>query len=204
MSEYAKEFGKHIRSLRRARGITQDVLAHRSGLSPDTIRRIEHGSFSASIDTLRKLCFGLNVAPSTLFESFELGHADERRELIDLLAGRTSADLAVATRVLRVLLDELDGLRPGAPEPPGPSLGVRQRVHLDHRRKRDPGEDQLRDPISDADVLAPIAEVPQLDPDLTTVVRVDRSDVSNEILLERESTAPANLALHGHSTGDVG
>ena len=53
MSEYAREFGKHVRSLRRARGVTQDALAQRSGLSADTIRRIEHGSFSASIDTLR-------------------------------------------------------------------------------------------------------------------------------------------------------
>lgn len=110
MSAYAVEFGKHIRSLRRARGVTQDLLAARSGLSPDTIRRIEHGTFSASIDTLRKLCFGLSLAPSTVFESFELGHADERRELFDLISSRSPIELVLITRVIRVLLDEIDSL----------------------------------------------------------------------------------------------
>jgi transcriptional regulator with XRE-family HTH domain len=110
MTEYAREFGKHVRSLRRARGITQDALAQRSGLSPDTIRRVEHGSFSASIDTLRKLCFGLGIAPSTLFESFELGCNDERRELLDLVSTRSAMELALVARVVRVLLDELDML----------------------------------------------------------------------------------------------
>ncbi len=110
MTEYAREFGKHVRSLRRARGVTQDALAQRSGLSADTIRRVEHGSFSASIDTLRKLCSGLGVAPSTLFESFELGRHDDRRELIDLIATRNTAELALVARIIRVLLDELDTL----------------------------------------------------------------------------------------------
>lgn len=108
MSEYAQEFGKHCRSLRRARGITQDALAQRSKLSADTIRRIEHGSFSASIDTLRKLCAGLGVAPSTLFESFELGRTDERRELFDLIANCDAATLVLVTRLVRTLLDELE------------------------------------------------------------------------------------------------
>ena len=110
MSEYAREFGKHVRGLRRARGITQDALAQRSELSADTIRRIEHGSFSASIDTLRKLCSGLGVAPSTLFESFELGRTDERRELFDLIASRSADEVGLVARVVRTLLDELDVL----------------------------------------------------------------------------------------------
>ena len=90
--------------------MTQDALAQRSGLSADTIRRIEHGSFSASIDTIRKLCSGLGVAPSTLFESFELGRTDERRELFDLIAARSNEEIALIARVVRVLLDELDTL----------------------------------------------------------------------------------------------
>lgn len=107
MSNYTIEFGKHCRSLRRARGLTQDGLALRSKLSADTIRRIEHGSFAASIDTLRKLCDGLAVAPSTLFESFEIGRCDERRELFDLTAHCDTGTLALVTRVVRVLLDGL-------------------------------------------------------------------------------------------------
>lgn len=103
-------FGRHVRSLRRARGITQEVLADRSGLSADTIRRLEHGAFSPSLETLRKLCVGLDLMLSTLFESYELGARCERRELEDLLATRTARELVMATRILRSLFDELDAI----------------------------------------------------------------------------------------------
>jgi transcriptional regulator with XRE-family HTH domain len=105
-----RSFGRHVRSLRRARGMTQEVLAERCGLSADTIRRLEHGSFSPSLDTLRKLCGGLDLMLSTLFESYELGARNEARELIDLLATRGPRELVLATRVLRALFDELDGI----------------------------------------------------------------------------------------------
>jgi transcriptional regulator with XRE-family HTH domain len=85
------------------------VLAARSGLSADTIRRIERGH-STSIDTLRKLCTGLGIAPSTMLESFELSRTDERRELFDLIGSRSDEEIALVTRVVRVLLDELDAL----------------------------------------------------------------------------------------------
>jgi transcriptional regulator with XRE-family HTH domain len=105
-----KRFGRHVRSLRRARGMTQEVLAQRSGLSADTIRRLEHGSFSPSLETLRKLCLGLDLQLSTLFEAYELGARDESRELADLLATRTPRELALATRIFRSLFDELDAI----------------------------------------------------------------------------------------------
>ena len=111
----SRNFGRHVRSLRRARGMTQDVLAERSTLSTDTIRRLEHGSFSPSLETLRKLCVGLDLMLSTLFESFELGARNESRELVDLLATRTPRELALATTVLRSPFDELDAI--AAPVP---------------------------------------------------------------------------------------
>lgn len=105
-----RNFGHHVRSLRRVRGMTQEALAERCGLSADTIRRLEHGSFSPSLDTLRKLGHGLDLMMSTLFESFELGARNEARELLDLLSTRTGRELDLATRVLRTLFDELDRL----------------------------------------------------------------------------------------------
>ncbi|MFO7562917.1 MAG: helix-turn-helix transcriptional regulator [Enhygromyxa sp.] len=103
-------FGQHARSLRRARGMTQEVLAEASGLSPDTIRRLEHGSFSPSLDTLMKLCSGFDLMLSTLFEAAELGARDERRELIDLLSLRTPREIEFATKVLRELFAEFDAI----------------------------------------------------------------------------------------------
>ncbi len=90
--------------------MTQEVLAERSGLSADTILRLEHGSFSPSLETLRKLCLGLDMMLSTLFEAFELGTRNENRELVDLLATRSPRELVLVTKVLRALFDELDGI----------------------------------------------------------------------------------------------
>ncbi|MFV8750343.1 helix-turn-helix domain-containing protein [Nannocystaceae bacterium ST9] len=95
--------------------MTQERLADRSGLSSDTIRRLEHGSFSPSLDTLRKLSTGLLLALSTLFESFELGERDQMRELVDLLATRTPSELKLAAKVLLALFDQLDGIE-GMPD----------------------------------------------------------------------------------------
>jgi transcriptional regulator with XRE-family HTH domain len=101
-------FGQHVRSLRRARGMTQEVLAERCELSPDTIRRLERGSFSPSLDTLNKVCAGLQLEVGTLFESFKLGARNESRELVDLVATRSLKDVRLATRVMRSLFIELD------------------------------------------------------------------------------------------------
>ena len=53
---------------------------------------------------------GLDLLLSTLFESFELGDPNESRELTDLLATRSASELALASRVLRALFDELDSV----------------------------------------------------------------------------------------------
>jgi transcriptional regulator with XRE-family HTH domain len=105
-----RPFGRHVRSLRRARGMTQEVLAERCGLSADTIRRLEHGSFSPSLDTLRKLVAGLDISLTTLFEGYEMCERNPARELIDLIAGRAPWLLALATRMLRTLFDGLAGM----------------------------------------------------------------------------------------------
>lgn len=101
-------FGRHVRSLRRVRGLTQERLADRCHLSADTIRRIEQESFSPSLDTLLKLSQGLGLSLSTLFDSFELGVRNEARELLDMLSlrTRTPRELDRALRVLRALFDE--------------------------------------------------------------------------------------------------
>jgi len=72
-----------VKNLRKARALTQEDLAERSKLASDTIRRLEHGEFSPSLKTLRKLCAGLSLSLSGLFVSLELG--DMREADIDEL-----------------------------------------------------------------------------------------------------------------------
>lgn len=104
----AAAFGRHVRALRRARGLTQGELGRRADLSADTIRRLEAGSFSPSLTTLRKTASGFGLTLAGLFEL--LDGAGEDRELRDLISTRTRGERALALRVLRALFDTLDGL----------------------------------------------------------------------------------------------
>jgi transcriptional regulator with XRE-family HTH domain len=115
---FAAMFGKHVRGLRKARRMTQERLAEISGLSGDTIRRLEHGSFSPSLSTLNKISRGLALSLGTMFDSFQLCEVEPMREILDLLRTRTPREVTLAIRVLRALFDSLD-----AGEHPCPNEG---------------------------------------------------------------------------------
>jgi hypothetical protein len=104
MSETSRDSGKHVRSLHRARRLTQEVLAERSKLSADTIRRLERGR-SRRV-WLRSTSF---VWGSSCGEQFVRVVRDRGagwgRELADLVLGRTPREIVLATRVLRALFD---------------------------------------------------------------------------------------------------
>ncbi|EDM75314.1 DNA-binding protein [Plesiocystis pacifica SIR-1] len=101
----AHAFGFHIRTLRKARGLTQEVLAERARLSADTIRRLEAGSFSPSMKTLVSLARGLHLRLSSIMLSFELGELPIERELLEILAGRSEAEARVGLEVLRAVFE---------------------------------------------------------------------------------------------------
>lgn len=88
--------------------MTQEALAERSGLSVDSIRRLERGGFSPSLDTLWKLCQGLELMLSTLFSGLEVGERDLTRELIDLVLGRSPGERELGFHVLWALFRQLD------------------------------------------------------------------------------------------------
>ena len=92
-------------------GANSRELAELARLSADTIRRLEHGSFSPSLDTLRGLCRGLGMSLSTLFLSYEVGEPEPAAECVDMLRGRSDAEIKLVTNLVRALLDELDAAR---------------------------------------------------------------------------------------------
>jgi transcriptional regulator with XRE-family HTH domain len=61
-----KPFGAYVKRLRQTHRLTQEVLADQCGLSADTIRRLEHGAFSPSLDTIRKVARGFNLSVAHL------------------------------------------------------------------------------------------------------------------------------------------
>ena len=107
MNYGGRVFGQHVRSYRRARRLTQEALAELSGLSADTIRRLEHGSFSPSLETLSKLCRGLRVSISTLFEAYELCERNVCRELLDIVTAMSRREQLVLVRLLPLMSELL-------------------------------------------------------------------------------------------------
>ncbi|HZN93935.1 MAG TPA: helix-turn-helix transcriptional regulator [Myxococcales bacterium] len=103
--QVGRKFGGHLRDLRKARALTQEVLAERSSLSVDAVRRIERGAFSPSLDTLRKLAHGLEIGLHTLFEGFATQRRDTVEELCDFLQRRRPEDLKMVWRVVRAIFD---------------------------------------------------------------------------------------------------
>lgn len=65
VSELAREaveaFGSHLRSLREARGLTQEELAEGAELSSRQVQRLEGGYYAPSLESLCKLALGLRV-----------------------------------------------------------------------------------------------------------------------------------------------
>lgn len=64
-------FGQVIRELRNQNGLSQEHLAHRSGLHRNAIGLLERGERTPSIETLFALSKGLGIKPSTLIAKLE-------------------------------------------------------------------------------------------------------------------------------------
>jgi transcriptional regulator with XRE-family HTH domain len=105
LEQVGRKFGGHIRTLRKARSLTQEVLAERSSLSVDAVRRIERGAFSPSLDTVGKLASGLDVNLHTLFEGFSLERRDTVAEICDYLQQRRPHEVKLIWRVMRAIFE---------------------------------------------------------------------------------------------------
>lgn len=68
-----REIGERVRALRAARSLTLDDLAARSGVSRAMLSRIERGESSPTAQLLNRVCNGLGVTLSRLFEQAERG-----------------------------------------------------------------------------------------------------------------------------------
>jgi transcriptional regulator with XRE-family HTH domain len=67
LAEERKAVGGRLFVLRHQRGLSQERLAERAGMSPKTVSRIETGVVSATVDQLARLARGLGVPTWRLF-----------------------------------------------------------------------------------------------------------------------------------------
>ena len=66
--ENLREFGRHIRVLRVARGLTQEQLAHEAGLHRAVIGFVERGERDIGVSKLWPIASALGASVSELFD----------------------------------------------------------------------------------------------------------------------------------------
>jgi transcriptional regulator with XRE-family HTH domain len=65
-SRERKAFGNRMRTLRKARGLSQEALGDEAGLHRTYIGAIERGEQNISLDNINKIAKALKVKPSEL------------------------------------------------------------------------------------------------------------------------------------------
>jgi transcriptional regulator with XRE-family HTH domain len=75
VSQLREKFGQRVRFMRSKRGLTQEQLAERAGISVDFLSLIERGKSSPSFENLDELADALEMSVAELF-SFEGSHIE--------------------------------------------------------------------------------------------------------------------------------
>lgn len=68
MDQAVKRFGENVRAARKAKGWTQEDLAHESGLATVQVSRIERGVREIRLTTLVRLLKALDIGPNHLLD----------------------------------------------------------------------------------------------------------------------------------------
>ena len=86
MSKIKKLLGQRIKSIRKAKGITQEQLAEFVGIGTANISYIETGKFAPSIENFEKIAEALSVEPHELYNFATLKSTDTmKKELFTAL-----------------------------------------------------------------------------------------------------------------------
>jgi transcriptional regulator with XRE-family HTH domain len=107
--------GVRARARRIACGLTVEELAHRTGLSTQTIGRVERAETSASIWVVGRLARGLGVEITSFFTAEipeEIGASDPRERLLIELAEARPENMEEVVAIVRVLRTRLSRRQP--------------------------------------------------------------------------------------------
>jgi len=104
-----KNLGERLRAVRKERGLTQEGLGRRAGLSGKFVGEVERGEKSISVDSLYRIAVALEIPLRELanVSTSIPGQRPETERLLALVgAVRSRSGLMTAYRVLREVLAE--------------------------------------------------------------------------------------------------
>ncbi len=99
-----KEFGEHLRVLRKARALSQAELGGLAGLNDKYLGEIERGDGNPSLEVLQRLAKALGIDLTTLIgdEVVRLGRGDLRAEVNRHVDALTDDQLRDLVRMFRL------------------------------------------------------------------------------------------------------
>ena len=98
------QFADNLRNIRKAKGLTQDELSERAGLSAKHIGEIERGKVSPTLEAIEKLANGLRVDLLVLIgdDASRMATRDVRAEIGQVLDRLDGTQLRAVLRVVRL------------------------------------------------------------------------------------------------------
>ena len=102
MSKISKFIGQRIRNYRTQQKISQERLAELSGCHPTYIGQLERGEKNATLESIEKVAFALNVPLSQLFEKLEDESSNENVPLkcYEFLSAKSKEEQEQIYRIL--------------------------------------------------------------------------------------------------------
>ncbi|OWY71572.1 hypothetical protein B7486_07745 [cyanobacterium TDX16] len=79
MARILVEFGRGLRAARKAKGLTQEELAHRAGVHINYVGRLERGLENPSLKAIAQLAIALGITPATLVPKGRFTKSDLQR-----------------------------------------------------------------------------------------------------------------------------
>jgi transcriptional regulator with XRE-family HTH domain len=71
-SRVMEKFGAQLKSLRQKKGMTQEVLGFKAGISTSQVARIEAGKLNTTISTVISLARAMETDPCVFFENIKI------------------------------------------------------------------------------------------------------------------------------------
>ncbi len=105
-SDVERRLGRQVASYRKAAGLTQEAVAERAKVAPETISRLERGSTVPSLKTLERVAEAMGVA---LKDLFELGTGRTRKAaaldaLVRQLSNASPGDVDLVRELAKVIV----------------------------------------------------------------------------------------------------
>lgn len=102
-----REVGKRIRAARVEKGLTQEELAERAGISPTHVSVLERGGNSIKLETFISMCCALDMSADDILQDLvPVSAIKQASDLTDLLQGQPTEVQRTALRIIRALINK--------------------------------------------------------------------------------------------------